>query len=209
MAKKKDKHEILAKKAIAYIIIGVAILGAIVAGIYLSKNFKYNGIEFQKNYQGKILLYTATFPVMDYQGNIGKAAVDFRNDPRTLRDIDVNLEANLGLTKSLFISYPKNSELTTCEDNGIAAANLGVFFKTAGLSVKAGINDPDYKNSSIPYINCDTHSNNTVIMLRQSNETSINQFGRNCIVIKFKECEMIRATEKFELSILETWVKNF
>jgi hypothetical protein len=197
-----------------FIVLGIAaliILICVIAVFYRhsSNNFKYLGIEFNKNYMKNIIFYTAKVPVIDVYGDTqAYKEIDFRNDPRKLKDIivDVNGSVKFIKTDTVYVSY---GEIDRCGDNSLAATNLGFFLAATNMNYKGAIDDPDYvNNTNIPYVNCQTHPNNTVLLVKSGNETKIAQTGDNCYELVFKECEMLKATEKFELTILDQYMKG-
>jgi len=196
---------------IVFSIAGLIILACIIAVIfrYNSNSFKYEGIEFDKVYMGNIAFYTAKIPVTDDYGKITRYQnIDFRNDPRTLNDLTVNTSGNITFVdnKLTYISY---GLLNQCGDNGLAATNLGLFMSLTDTKYKGAVDDSDYKNSTnSPYVNCQTHPNNTVVLIKAGNETKIEQTNTNCYELVFKDCEILKATEKFELTILEQYIKG-
>jgi predicted nucleic acid-binding Zn ribbon protein len=197
-----------------FIVFGIAILIILICVIavflrYNSNNFKYAGMEFNKNYMGDITFYTAKVPAIDAYGNIQLyKEIDFRNDPRKLRDVTVDVNGSIKFIKNnmVYVSY---GEMEQCGNNGLAATNLGIFLSTTNLNYKGALDDPDYINSTaIPYVNCQTHPNNTVILIKSGNETKIEKTSDNCYEIVFKDCEMLKATEKFEVIILDQYMKE-
>ena len=192
-------------------IAGLIILICVIAVFYRysSNNFKYLGIEFNKNYMKTILFYTAKVPVIDAYGDIqAYKEIDFRNDPRKLKDVTVNINGTIRFVKAN-IAYVSYGEMEKCEDNSLAATNLGFFLAATNMKYKGAIDDPDYaNNTNIPYVNCQTHPDNTVILVKAGNETKITQTSNNCYELVFKECEILKATEKFELIILDQYMKD-
>ena len=75
----------------------IVIVAAFIAGFFYMKNantFVYEGINFNKTYFGKILFYTAKVPAIDSQGRVvAFSYIDFRNDPRKIKDIPVNSDS--------------------------------------------------------------------------------------------------------------------
>jgi len=201
------------KNAAIFIVLGIAVLIILICVIavfyrYSSNNFKYEGIEFNKNYMGNILFYTAKVPIIDSYGKIsGYKEIDFRNDPRKLKDvtIDVNGDINFIKSNTVYVSY---GEMKQCGDSVLAATNLGLFLSATNIKYKGAVDDSDYiNNTNVPYANCQTNPDNTVILLKEGNETKIAQTGNNCYELVFKECEILKLTEKFELIILKQYME--
>ena len=96
------------------------------------------------------------------------------------------------------------------DDNTLAAANLGVFLVDAGIRKKAALdNESATRNTTIPFVNCDTNPSDTVILVHSGNETAVKQTESNCYEIIVKDCDILRATERFELTVLEQYAKQY
>lgn len=205
---KKPDHEKITK-IIIFIMVGIlSIFLTMLIVNQLSQKSEYSGIEFKKNYVGKILFYTAQVPMFS-QGKItGYIALDFRNNPGDLADVPVSTQGDLKFIPEDIVYVSVQDPIKICEDNGIAMANLGRFISNSGLKVKGAIDNQSYENSSITYANCEKYPDNTVIMIKDGNETKIEQTAANCYAIVFKDCEILRATEKFELVVLEQHMKR-
>jgi len=210
---KKDEKNSSNNTAI-FIILGIAVLIILIciAAVfyrYSSNDFKYNGIEFNKNYMGDLIFYTAKVPVMDAYGRIsGYKAIDFRNDPRTLKNIVVNTSDGIRFIDDglAYISY---GEINKCEDNSLAATYIGLFFSITDIEYRGAVDDPLYKkNSTIPYVNCQRNPWNSVVLIKAGNETKIEQTDRNCYELTFKDCDILKVIEKFELTILEQYMEG-
>jgi hypothetical protein len=172
-----------------------------------TNKFTYQGIGFERHYVGQIELYTAQVPLKDSLGQItGYMAIDFRNDPRELRGISVDTPGGIGFVKDK-LTYVSYGDLKQCGNNTLAAANLGIFLSDAGIDKKGALDNESYANNTyIPYVNCQTHPDNTVILVKSGNETRIEQTAKNCYELISKDCEIIRATEKFELAVLDQYL---
>jgi len=174
-----------------------------------STNFTYNKVPFQKNYFGSILLYTSKLAFSDAQGNVLKTLeIDFRNDPRTLNEIPIaisKLEIN-GNNKTFVVD---NNIKDGCEDAGIAFINLARLLSNLGLDVKGAVaNKTKAIENNITFANCENNPQNMVIMLSNGEQTEVKQVSDNCYQITFKKCEILKATEKFELFVLEKIVER-
>lgn len=172
-----------------------------------SRTFDYNGLSFTKDKMGAILFYTVKIPIEDAYGNIKSyLLIDFRNDPRKLENIEVNTTGNIKFVQNNKVYVSINEPIKQCNYTGIAMINLGRFLTDVSLDVKGAINNASYSNSTdFPYVNCDNTKNSTVVMIRSSNQTGIFQKSKSCYEITFKDCEILQATEKFELTILEQY----
>lgn len=196
---------------VAIILIIIALLLIALAVIIIVKNaqnnFKYSNLDFKKEYDSQVLFYNTELPAIDdYGQEAGYLSFSFRNDPRKLSDIPVEVSKIYFLKSNVtYVSYETTNK--TEGDSGIASAGLGLFLrKVSNIDTKSSFNDSSFKNNtSFPYVNCETNPKNTVIMFVNGDETKITQDSKNpnCYKIIFKDSDMLRATERFELAILE------
>ncbi|MBS3124119.1 hypothetical protein J4437_05810 [Candidatus Woesearchaeota archaeon] len=175
--------------------------------------FSYINLEFQKTKLGKITFYSAYIPLSDLTGNIiGSYPINFRNDPRKLEYIKVDVPDNQITFKRKDIIYLslEPSDLP-CEDDTIAVVGITNFLKDFGaMQVKgASVNESYAKEIKFPYVTCKTHPDNTVILIKNKNETKINKISANCYELSYKECEILQVTEKFQLAVLEGYMSYF
>jgi len=191
----------------------IIIVALFIVGFYFAKtsnHFTNNKVYFEKTYFGEILLYNTQIPV-SYQNGLPTEYinVDFRNDPRKLNDIPVEVNGKIefvGGNKSVYISY---DDVKICEDNGLAAANLGIFVKDIGFKREGAVTNTTAANlTGMPYVTCETHPDNTVLLIKNGPETMIKQTAENCYEIISKDCEILKATERFELAIIEQYVNT-
>jgi len=202
-----------------YLMIGVILIIVVVPFInnnFINK-FNYGGLVFQKTSLGDLVFYSTKFPVVKSTGQvIGDYAINFRNDPRELEYIDVNV----GGDRIKFVQIAGRGFTTTylsldpfmrvCEDSGIALLNLAGFLRDSGLEIKSAVINEDYaKENNEKYMTCETSRSNTVIMIKEGDESAIKEVGKNCYEIIFNECEILQVSEKFMLIILEEYVSRF
>lgn len=195
-------------KAILIIIFGVAALVIICLLIMHGINhFEYNGIEFNKRANGAVTFYTAKIPVKDYYGNIIEyRQVDFRNKPWDLENVNMQYNGTIKILDQ-GLTYVSFGNLSSCQYTALAGANLGIFLNTIGIKYKAALDNSDYKNNTnTPYVNCETNPFNTVIYIHAGNETKISKRLLSCYDIQYKECDILSAVEKFELTMLEQYM---
>jgi len=211
----KIKKQETSQEKQAMIIIGIMLIIILIVvgtyyGIKASNKFTYMGMSVKKIKYGKILLYSMDVPLLDEskQNIVGYLNIDFRNDPRKLKDISVEL---IDDTKGIEIIGNKayvgiTEPILKCEDTMIALGNLGLFFSKTGMAVESGINNQTFANeNNSTYISCnDASSEKTVIIFSSGDETSIKENIENCYEISFKDCEDVtKPTEKFVLSMFE------
>jgi len=217
--KKLDEIQNRQIKWAVYLMIGVILIIVVVPFInnnFINK-FNYNGLVFQKTSLGDLVFYSTKFPVVKTTGQIiGDYAINFRNDPRDLEYIDVNVGgdrikfveiAGRGYTP-VFISI--DPFMPICDDSAIALLNLAGFLRDSGLKVKSAVTDEKYaKENNQKYMICENSKSNTVIMIKEGEESYIKEVGANCYEIIFKECEILQVSEKFMLVILDEYIGRF
>ncbi len=200
----------------------IGVLGAaaiVVIGIFVMNFFKtpstitFDGINFTKTAVGNLIFYKADYPTFTGSPTTGYhiagyREVLYRNDPRKLENIPVNI-SSLAIIREekVYVSIDKN--VKACKDNGLAMIDLGRFFAMAGYDVKGAVNDPYYSNSTkSPYVNCETNPNNTVILIKSGSQTKIEQTAKNCYELTFKECEVTQVGERFQLLLFKDTLDN-
>lgn len=193
------------EKQVKWIIIGMILVLLIVILVYFviqeSKKFDYAGLRFEKIMFDKLLLYHGKIPIISMAGNvIANYNLYLRNDPRKLENIKIN--GNIRLTQKVIVSLDNGAE-KGCSDAGIAGANFFSFLKAAGLNVGvAYINQTYARERNGDYVICSDSGNESVIIIKQSKENKITQEKNNCYVIEFKECDILKATERFMIGII-------
>lgn len=195
------------KQIYIFVVIALIIIIGVVAAFLFkqnSDNFNYNNIEFNKNYLGKVVFYTAKVPIKDTSGNvINNMFIDFRNDPRKISNIELNLDGPIGFTvfKQTYVSY---GDLNVCEYNGVAASNLALLLINLGINFNGTLlNKTLAQNSHIGYASCENNPDSTVIEIKNGQKNSINRINKNCYEIISKDCDLLMVMEKFELILLE------
>ena len=211
----REKQNKQLKWAIILMIFGLVIVIAIpLCYNNFFKQFSHDSIIFDKTKVGSIPFYSTGVPLVNNEGKIySEYLAKFREDPRTLDYIKVNLSeeetVNFVKTKPVYISLEDN--LPQCPDNLIAVVDLAAFLTGfGGLDVNGAIDNKTTANEThVAYVNCKNTPNNTVIMVKTGNETTINKTGPNCYELKYKECEINKVTEKFSLIILDRYMDYF
>jgi len=196
---------------IIFVLVFIIIVGAAIY-FFIPKNsntVKYNDVTFNKKQVGSLLFYTAQIPLYDSSRKLIKTfSIDFNNNPNTLSDIPVQIpedQIKFLLDRKTYISF----NITACKDNAVAGGNLGIFLHGFGIDYKAALDNSSINTTDIPYVNCNTNPLNTVIYITNSNETKISKPQVNCYKLEFKDCEIVRATERFELAMLEQYFSKF
>jgi hypothetical protein len=193
------------------IIFGVLIVAVLLyIGIMKEESrFIDKGIVFEKTYEGKIAFYTGVVPVILSGGEIAYISRDFRNDPKEIGKISIyTLTGKIAFAdnKTVYISTP--NDLALCEgDTALALFENARFFSRIGLELKPAHNNKSYaKEKNVTYADCSTHKKNTVLLLKQEAKTEITQINENCYEIRFKDCEVLKAVERFNLGIMRQLV---
>jgi len=190
------------------IIIGVPIIKS----NFINK-FRYINLNFQKTQLGDMYFYSTMIPVVDSSNNIlGTFSMNFRNDPRKLDDINFKKTTSVPVfikDKAVYISPGKIER--NCVESSAATLTLSGFLRQfAQLNVSAGISDKKIaEENNFPYISCINTKKNTVIEIVEGNETKIEQISPECYRLEYKDCEIMKVSEKFILEILKGYMDNF
>jgi len=226
LLKNEDSKKELAKKQNSQVKLAILLMAAVIIIIFLvpfiikeANKFEYIGLEFQKTQLGDIFFYSTRFPVVNIQGQIiGDYSINFRNDPRELEYIKVDVpDKRIEFLKNTGGQYNLvylaiNPSMDVCGDSGIAMLNLAGFLRDSGLEVESAVTNKTYaEETGYPYVNCLENPVNTIIRVSSTNssETAIYKTTKNCYDIVFKNCEIIPVSEKFALIILEEYMSHF
>ncbi|MEM2933069.1 MAG: hypothetical protein QW622_02585 [Candidatus Pacearchaeota archaeon] len=200
---KKEKKNTKKKITTGYIIAGIVlILISFLAYLnYKSANFEYLGLKFSKVRFGELRFYYARIPLLNSNGEIsGYYDLYLRNDPRKLKDIPIN--GRLKLKTKVIIA----SDNLKCEDSGIAGGELGGVL-SIWTRVKVGTTNKSLaEEKNINYVTCNEREiiylDSSILIFKPDNVTEINQIGgRDCYEIYVKDCEVLKAVEKFIIGL--------
>ena len=216
-AKKLTKKQIQNRQVMWALILMASIIIIIFLVPYFMKNvvnkFEYIGLDFYKSKLENTMFYYTEIPLINQYGfPIGDYSIYFRNDPRQLSDIEVDIvEKKIIFEKENIVYLSIESEAPICDDNIVSVVGLTQFLdKFGNLEVKGAMNDAIYSSANnLEYVTCDTNPDNTVIEFITGNETIISKTGKNCYELQYKECEINRATEKFILTIMENYMNAY
>jgi hypothetical protein len=211
----EEKHEKIKsrdKQSLIFLGIFAALILIVIFALAfkgMGSKFTYEGIKFTKGQQGSVIFYTAKVPLINPQGTVYKyAEIDFRNDPRKLKSIPVNIEEiKVNADKVFYTAY---DNLKICEDNMLAAVNLDTFLSDTGIKNKrSGLANESYaRETNLTYVNCNTNPENTVLLIKNGPETKIEQTAENCYEIISNDCDILQAIERFQLAVLEQHMKS-
>ncbi|MBS3078756.1 hypothetical protein J4218_01415 [Candidatus Pacearchaeota archaeon] len=210
--KKRQNSQIALAIFLMLFVIAIVFLVPYVMNNYVNK-FSYINLDFKKEKYGEVMFYSTKIPLVIDNGNVvGSYGLDLRSDPRELEYIQANISKEdlvVLRNKKTYVSVA--SDIKPCEDNTIAIVNFGRFLNGfSQLDIKGATNDEKYsKEQNITYANCEVYPNNTVILIKNGNETKIERKSKNCYELTYKDCEIIQITEKFDLLILTYYMDNF
>ena len=211
-----NKKEIQNKQIMWAVILSISVILIIIFVPLITKNFVnkfvYIKLDFQKTKLGEIIFYSTSVPVTAGDKIIGGYTMNFRNDPRELENVEIDIPQNLiGFKKQNIVYITLNPGMEPCEDHTIALMNLAVFLKDfTNLNVSSGISDKEEAEiNNIPYVTCENHPNNTVLEITSGEKTLIKKIDENCYLMMYNNCEITQVTEKFMLAILEPYMNYF
>lgn len=215
---KKETKKKQNKQIMWAIILMIGMILIIIGVPFIVKNyvnkFEYINLEWQKTRLGDLKYYSTRIPIADKQGNIiASYSMNFKNDPRKLDNVNVNLSAkDIGFIRGKPVYIALAPEMKACgANNSIAISDLSGFLRhIAGLELEAAWTDSNVaKKNNLSYVTCKNTLKNTVIYINSGNETRINRVGDNCYEIIYNNCEILPATEKFMLIIMENYMNYF
>ncbi len=194
--KEQDKGE---AKQLKKIFLVLGFLALIFVGVFIfmnsSRNFTYDGIDFETVKAGELILYKTSLPVDSDDHKITGDAVSvnynffLRNDPRKLRNIPVELDDDFSVLANTVINF---TESFNCDGMGVVAVtNMANLLEVLDVEVM--------KDETAV---CDPEKRYTFLRLQRGNETSIEQFGPSCYNLNVNNCEILEVTEKYMLELL-------
>ena len=187
--KQKEQNKLLKK---TFIILGIALIGFILVFFFLNsvKYLEYKGVKFKIIKEGQLILYQTTFPF--YKN--GEKVADYNFYIRTNPDELKNVSFNGNLTVKKIVVFNPNDELN-CNGDGLIAVGNIVQNLYDYLNVSA-IRD---ENAT-----CDNLGRYSLVNIKVSNVTEVNQIGNSCYEINIADCEILRGTERY---MLEAFVR--
>lgn len=204
---KEEKRKLEEEGKQAAWIIGIMIgLVVLVLVVYFMikgmATFNYKGLTFTREKFGELMVYHYFYYFNDSSGQIYKYNLYLRNDPRD-NNVPVDgtpLEFNKG--KRVYISLNK-SGIKDCNDSVIAVTELAGFLANNKIDVRgATVNKSEFEaNLTKYYATCENNPNDKVIVIESGNETKIVAKG-DCYRIRVADCNILNATEKFEVQAI-------
>jgi hypothetical protein len=210
--KKKQSKQILWVVIIMVVLLLIVLGVPYVSGNYFNK-FVYLKLDFEKTRLGDIRFYSTRIPVANFNGEVtGTFSMNFRNDPRKLEYIDYDVPENKIKFKKDNITYISfNPDMETCEDSALALITFSNFLRDFGqLNISSATTYYDFsRDNNLSYRTCENSPDNTVILLDSGDKTEIKKISDKCYSITYNNCEILPATEKFMLIILEDYMTYF
>ena len=181
---------------IAVFIIAAVILFYLIA--IESKKFDYLDLKFKKIKQGKINFYYTEFPIRDTEGNVvNGVGFYFREDPRKLKDIEINGKIQLKQNVALV----PDSSILKCEDNGLVAMSLVTFLAKSGINPVIGtMNKTEAEMNNRLYVNCSNTKTQSIVIFNEGERNYINRDG-DCYRISVANCEIMDVAERFMMGL--------
>jgi hypothetical protein len=212
-AKEKQNHQLIWAIVLMISVIAIVILVPLIKYQFINK-FVYANLDFQKTQAGDTIFYSTRIPVGDANGNvIGSFFINFHNDPRKLKDIGYKDTTTIPTFKRDKTVYISTGEMTrNCAEGTAAMLTLSGFLRQFALmNISAGISNEKIANETgFPYITCtDNPNQNTIINIFEGTKTEITQLDFDCYDLIFKDCEVMKVTERFILEIIEGYMKDF
>ncbi|MBR9704887.1 hypothetical protein GOV12_05725 [Candidatus Pacearchaeota archaeon] len=187
----------------------------------LFNKFNYINLEFTKTKFGEVPFYSTNVPtttVAPITGAFismdevsGGFELNLRHDPRKLEYIPVNISDNTVLFKGRYVYLTMNHDDKPCEQNIISAVTLTNFLiDFAKKQVRGAVTDKEYaEEMGVEYMECDDSNRDTVIYIREGDETKIVKTSPTCYELVYNSCEVFPVSEKFILTILEGYMSFF
>lgn len=183
---KKENRQL--RDILAFIGLLIFIFAAIMFINYKVSNFENEGVKYKVINEGNLIFYNTFFKVYQNGQPISNYNFYIRNDPRKLSE-EVPFEGDYVLLKNMVLD--SDSEFKCDGDGIIAVANFINVHKFFGSEV--------IKNNETK---CDDSGRYNYILLKEGNETKIEETGRGCYEISINNCEILEGTERF---IIETF----
>jgi len=222
MVKKKSKKENMKKtkknikqksmsednqfKIIVGIMLGLIFLVVAIFVISnLSNEFTYLGLEYERINEGDLILYTSNIVIRLPDGSIRNSGFYFRNDPRKLKDLDIDgiIDIPIGLIEEDYTYVAVNPNIEGCEDNMLALINLGLYLNSIESNPKSASTDEEFaEENNFPHITCESETTNPKIIIQKGDENSIELLENECYVLTFNECEITKVTERFTVAAI-------
>jgi len=182
-----------------FVVIGVIFLSFLVPYFYFEslKTFHYGGVDWNIDDSDKfITFYHSEFPALN--GANLNYNVYLRHDPRE-NDVEAIGEFN-AFKYGGYFSF--SEEVNTCGGQVFRASADMINFVKMGVGVGNMDNSaltPEFgEDSGLPFVNCFTHPDRTVVVLRMGEPSVIqSEINPYCYVISIEDCDDFAPIEKF------------
>lgn len=207
-ADRKEKKVRMWFYLILGLVVGVVLLfiifslffGSVSSFLSNSNSINYNGLVFTREKFQNIDLFHYTYYSKDANGGLFKNNIYLRIDPRKN---NVPVEGSLTFEGDRQIySTIDTTGLLNCSDILRDVSFIPTFFVNNFYKVKIGaVNETEAKESNVSQITCEKYPDEKVVFIRAADETKITRKG-NCYTINVANCELLAASEKFEVQSL-------
>ena len=202
--KKKVDHD---TKQFVWVIVVIAVIfiSFLIPYFYAQslKKFGYLGLDWTiEKESSSLTFYHARVP-KNYNGQFyGYHNVYLRNDPR-----ENNISADVNISFYSRVRVSQSPEVLECSNEVLVSSGLGQITALFPFidDVEGTLSDEKTaKEWNLPFANCTSEKDTTVILVQMGNESSVTQEGDDCFVLTFGKCEdnMI-VSEKFIIEILD------
>ena len=199
---KADENKTDGKGKELYWIIGIMAICLLIIILvpYISKElntFKYQSLTFTKEKFGEISVYHYYYS-FSYNGENYQYNLFLRNDPRK-NNVRVSGEITYpSPSETIYVSI-NGEEMMKCKNSLRDIYSLAGFMQDNMFKVKSGYPDEEFaEKNNLTYVDCGTHPDSMVIVIKEGNETKIENQG-NCYTINIADCQILDAIEKFEV----------
>lgn len=164
------------------------------------KEVEYEGLTFTKGKFGEIEAYHYPYYYEKDQRLINYNLF-VRNNPAENK---IPVEGDkIEFDSKRYVHVTIDSKnLAECEQSILAVADITNFLTGNGIRVESGNMDEEIaERTGNKYVTCENEPDRKVIEIFKGDETKINING-NCYEISVNNCEVLQATEKFEVQSL-------
>jgi len=148
----------------------------------------YSVLDFEATQEGDLLFYKTAFPIYHQGKQISSYNFFFRTPPSDLKQMPLDGEISL---MELTVINGSNEEMA-CEGKGaIAIANF--------IHVHNFLETEVYRDEEA---GCDEQKRYAYVNFVASDKNEIEQYGPACFNIYFKDCEIIKSSEKYMAEVL-------
>ena len=173
--------------------VGVLIFGAFIFQYTFTAmtTYTYEGLTFTRIAEGDLTLHHHAYfidPTTRYH-------LYLRQDPR---ENEIPVTGDLLFTSRRIYFSIDVEGLASCEDSTLGVGTLTAFLNNNKLKVKPSTPDPKKAYElNLTQADCDSHPEDTVILLRNSSESSVYKEHTKCFILNVHNCSVMPVIEKF------------